>query len=319
MKLFISPDDNKIYTSEEPFKIKCFTEYRYFSHTQQDNFENIPIFPISTEVNVLKGVDVLFLIPNTHINNLWHLMIHLFITYKCMVVANRDIKHIYPIFFQGFYSRNNNSPESIYRDILFTGMGFDYEVFSEIHDIFKRGGGIEVNTLDYASIGFNFHEEPLFHKFQQYIMKNMNIYYTCPIYEKRITFLLRRGSREIVNIQEVKAGLSKIPVKIHYIYLEDYSVKEQLEIVCNTHILIGVHGAGLTWGIFMKPRSIMIEMFPGNSTSTNYKDWCRIANLQYNSLAVSIHKGAVEDFRNCTVVLNAKQIAEIKRKCLLNQ
>ena len=67
----------------------------------------------------------------------------------------------------------------------------------------------------------------------------------------------------------------------------------------------------------MKPKSILLELFPGNSSSNNYRDCCSLADINYNNLRVDIKEGTVEDFRNCKVVLNPRQIIEIKRKCLL--
>ena len=95
MKLFISPIDNKIYTSES-LDIQCFTEYRHYFP------ENIPAYQIENNISTGKNIDTLFLIANTHIHNLWHLMHHLFITYKAIHSGEIHPEYIYPIFFKGF-------------------------------------------------------------------------------------------------------------------------------------------------------------------------------------------------------------------------
>lgn len=312
MNIYISDTDSRIYTSE-PLHIQCYFEYEI------SKIGLILVYPIDFQVPSEKKLERLLLIPFTHGNNLWHLTLHLYTTYKYSIEHNLEITDIFPIFFEGFYSRNASSPETIYKDLLFNGMGFNYENFVEIRNIFRLGKYIRAERVDYVDSSIEFNNEPLFNNFKEFVMKNLKVQYSTNIYEKRVTFILRRGTREIMNIDEVREKLSRLPTKINYIYLEDYSIREQLEILANTHLLIGMHGAGLTWGIFMKTRSIMIEMFPGNASSNDYRNWCRVANIQYNSLGVDIKEGSVEDFRNCRVVLNNKQIGEIKRKCLINQ
>jgi EGF domain-specific O-GlcNAc transferase len=99
--------------------------------------------------------------------------------------------------------------------------------------------------------------------------------------------------------------------------LENHSIKEQLEIIANTDILIGVHGAGLSWCIFMKNGSTLIEMYPGNSNTDNYIRWCKIANINYKRLRVNITTGNASNFRNATVNINEDQIKDIERNIIL--
>lgn len=47
-------------------------------------------------------------------------------------------------------------------------------------------------------------------------------------------------------------------IKLH---LEDLSLAEQLAYTCNASALLGPHGAGMTHGIFMQERSLMLELF----------------------------------------------------------
>lgn len=57
-------------------------------------------------------------------------------------------------------------------------------------------------------------------------------------------------------------GKSHQPANVSIIYFEGKSFYQQIELMSNVDIVIGVHGAGLTNHIFMKPCSIMIEVFP---------------------------------------------------------
>lgn len=300
MKLHIS-NENIIYTSE-PIEIKGYSEYT--------GFEDIQVNPIN-DILVKDTIEHLLLIPSTHINNLWHLMHHLFVTYKFIIARKLDVGYIFPIFFKDFYRKQNSITNFIYKDLMFTGMGFNYEKFLELYTLFQENVCIDVKTVDVVNLDINFNNEPICDAFKLFIMNNLNISYTNSS-DKRITFILRKGPREITNIGSVKNLLS---LKIRYIYLEDYSIKEQLAIISNTDLLFGVHGAGLTWAIFMKRGSTLVEMYPGNSNTDNYSRWCKIAGINYRRLVVSINRND-SDFRNCTVKLTHTQINEIKKYTL---
>ena len=120
---------------------------------------------------------------------------------------------------------------------------------------------------------------------------------------------MRKGTREIKNIEYVKENLNNT---INYVYMEDYSKEEQLRLIANTDILIGLHGAGLTWCVFMKKNSQLIELYPGNSNTDNYIRWCKIANVNYKRLCVDIVSGSAGNFRNAIVSINMDQLKQIK-------
>jgi capsular polysaccharide biosynthesis protein len=45
---------------------------------------------------------------------------------------------------------------------------------------------------------------------------------------------------------------------------------DQLRVMANTDILVGVHGAGLTHALFMKPQTVLIELAPPSHQSFNF-------------------------------------------------
>jgi len=301
MNLLISTKDSKVYINPYKFRvINCFTEYKM-------NYDRINIFPLENINNLnSNNINNLLLVPFTHINNIWHLMHHLFITYKYIYINKYNSNRIYPIFFKNFYERQGNILNCQYKDLIFQGMGFSYEYFNDMYNNFSNNNSIKINKLDIVNEKLNFNKEELIDNFKIHILSNFNIKYKKNN-NKIITFILRRGTRELTNIEYIKKKLSNV----NYIYLEDYSVKKQLEIISNTDILIGLHGAGLSWCIFMKKNSLLIEMYPGNSNTDNYIRWCRIANINYKRMSINITNGNIRNFRNTTVHMNDNQLNEL--------
>ena len=298
MDIHISPEDNKIYTSRE-LNINCFTEHGL-------TYKNIKVYPITSSGNT--EIEELLLVPISGMLNTWHLMHHLFILFKYIT----NIKIIYPIFFNSD-DRIDDIIESKYKELLFIGMGFNYNSFEDIYRKFLNKESIKVKNLKYVNESIDFtKEEPLFQRFKSHILSNFNIESKKRQIDKTVTFILRAGTRRITNIEQVKERLSRF--RINYVSLENYSIKEQLDIVSNSDILIGVHGAGLTWGIFMKEGSQMIEIFPGNSNVDDYRRWCKIANIKYRRIAANISSGTADEFRLATVNLTDKHIQEIRNQ-----
>ena len=303
MKLYIHPEDNKIYTDKK-INITCFTEYGL-------QYQKINVYPVESKI-CHKQIDSILLIPFTHINNIWHLMHQLFILYKYIKKNNIKVDYFYFVFFDGFYHRQGNIFESTYLELICKGIGLDTTKFKELHTLFETNECIEVQNIRVVNESITFNYEPLLQEFKKHIFSSFEIKPT----HKNITFLLRRGSREITNTDIIKKELSDT---VNYVYIEDYSVREQLEIVANTKIFIGVHGAGLTWSIFMKNNSLLIELYPGKSNTDNYIRWCKIAGIKYKRMSVNITKGNQNNFRNATVNLSMKQINDIKKILLHEQ
>jgi hypothetical protein len=81
----------------------------------------------------------------------------------------------------------------------------------------------------------------------------------------RISILNRKGSREIVNIQDVELALQSefpnLPMNITYSF-DGMSMLEQAHFFAETDILISSHGAQLTGIPFMPSCGSVLEVFP---------------------------------------------------------
>ncbi|PLB54755.1 DUF563 domain-containing protein [Aspergillus steynii IBT 23096] len=93
-----------------------------------------------------------------------------------------------------------------------------------------------------------------------------------------ITFINRVESRRLVDhedyLDQVRATFPHI--KVQSVDFAAIPFHTQLKIIQSTTVLVGVHGAGLTHGMFLPPRSVMVEILP---PSLNHKGFRNVASL----------------------------------------
>jgi hypothetical protein len=94
-----------------------------------------------------------------------------------------------------------------------------------------------------------------------------------------ITLLLRANQqakytntqirRQFLNGDAMVDALKRMPgIELKLVDLEDLTFKEQVLLLATTSVLVGMHGAGLTNGMFLRPGAAMIEISPGSFTGT---------------------------------------------------
>ncbi|WP_157966046.1 glycosyltransferase family 61 protein [Cognataquiflexum aquatile] len=76
---------------------------------------------------------------------------------------------------------------------------------------------------------------------------------------KRKVFIMRRPAkaRNIINKEPMIEILNEFQYEIHY--FEDYNLLKQIDIIKETKILVGIHGAGLTNMVFMPKGGTVLE------------------------------------------------------------
>jgi EGF domain-specific O-GlcNAc transferase len=93
-----------------------------------------------------------------------------------------------------------------------------------------------------------------------------------------LTFIDRKESRRLVDytsyLQELKTRLPHL--RVQAIDFSAIPFAEQLRIIRETDILVGVHGAGLTHGMFLRHGSVMVEILP---PALNHKGFRNLAGL----------------------------------------
>ena len=93
-----------------------------------------------------------------------------------------------------------------------------------------------------------------------------------------LTFIDRKEKRLLVDKEEYIATLkANFPdVKIEVVNFAAFSFAEQLKIVGRTDILVGVHGAGLTHGMFLPRGSTLVEILPPGVTHKGFRNMAKL-------------------------------------------
>jgi protein O-GlcNAc transferase len=97
-----------------------------------------------------------------------------------------------------------------------------------------------------------------------------------------LTYIDRKESRRLVDHKiYFEELLAKIPhLVLRIVDFSAITLSEQLKTVRETDILIGVHGAGLTHGMFLREGSVVVEILP---ETLDYKVYRNLANLARNT------------------------------------
>jgi len=109
---------------------------------------------------------------------------------------------------------------------------------------------------------------------------------------KENIYVSRVGTRRsILGEEKIVAHLRSKDFRI--VKAEDYTFSEQLKIFANANILIGVHGAGLTHGIWSTD-SMMIELLPTNRINRCFEWQTLILGNNYQRILYEADKPNIE-------------------------
>lgn len=87
--------------------------------------------------------------------------------------------------------------------------------------------------------------------------------------------------RKLLNEKELFTKLKKYKFKL--VFFENLSFENQINIARNCKIMIGYHGAGLSNLFFMRPKTLLIEIFNENYNQESLKLFSKSLNINYKS------------------------------------
>jgi hypothetical protein len=130
--------------------------------------------------------------------------------------------------------------------------------------------------------------------------------------EPRRIFLSRRADantngRVLVNESEVLArlaGLGFVPF-----HAEDHTFEQQLRVFSHAEIVVGVAGAGLSNTVFMRERSIVVELMPTSEFKWHFALVAKYCGLAY--FLVELEVLEVVNGRPLRVKANVEQLANL--------
>jgi len=156
-------------------------------------------------------------------------------------------------------------------------------------------------------------------EFSHFLMSRVNISSIGkPSYSALITIITRKGTRQIINDQDLERELCE-----HYcpkgwdvvlVDMERLSHAEQMSLIQRTTVLIAMHGSGMTNIIFLPKDSIVIELFPYGFSRPTYEFLAKKIGVHYLKWANGYRRNT--DFH--PEILDSFSLNEQERQRIIN-
>lgn len=112
-----------------------------------------------------------------------------------------------------------------------------------------------------------------------------------------VAFIERRGTRKLVDMDQHIAALRSIytHTEIRVLNMESLPLTEQIQNVRDCDVLIGVHGAGLTHAMWLKKRSVVVEILPEGFQHKGFRNLAGVLGHGYFSAHGARAPGSEDD------------------------
>lgn len=129
----------------------------------------------------------------------------------------------------------------------------------------------------------------------------------------KVTFIDRRGSRKLIDVDKHIAALNDryAHAEIRLVDLAIMPLAEQIQTVRDSDVLAGVHGAGLTHGMWLKERSVMLEILPEGFKHKGFRNLAGAMGHGYFSTHGIQPPGEALDWQTGDVALEEDRFLEL--------
>lgn len=126
--------------------------------------------------------------------------------------------------------------------------------------------------------------------FLDWIRQIYQVQETVDMSNRLVVLVNRTDTRAIANMNNLRAALEDIGVNVQSVQFEHLSFREQLQLVSKARVLIGVHGAALSFIPFLHPKkSLSIELLPFGIVEPQFFTYlARLANVNHIALPANL-------------------------------
>lgn len=113
---------------------------------------------------------------------------------------------------------------------------------------------------------------------------------------RNVVLLSRSVNRLILNENDLAASISsQLETRVHIAEVDLMTLKEQIALVCNASILIGMHGSSLALALFLQQGSALLELFPYAVPAADYTPYKTLVELPGMNVAYQSWQNINED------------------------
>ncbi|EED11803.1 glycosyltransferase, putative [Talaromyces stipitatus ATCC 10500] len=140
-----------------------------------------------------------------------------------------------------------------------------------------------------------------------------------------VTYIDRRQKRRLIDQEEyLREVQERFPhIRVQNVDFASIPFKEQICILQKTDILVGVHGAGLPHAMFLKPKSVVVEILPSSCNFNMFQHLARLrGHIYYSAHGAEVDIDPVKRDRDLKDVTISKErflkLMEMAIKSLYN-
>ncbi|KAI7207544.1 hypothetical protein KC343_g13586 [Hortaea werneckii] len=279
---------------------KVFEEFINISENSQSLSSHEGPHPVSSASESEKGYS--FLIKREWDHNMWHELLQIFSLYNSVEVLRRSIDPKTGMPF--FTEEDARLSKLVILDDTEPGPYFDLWTADtglppvKLNDVLSGNETAPKSILvplvgianplwqgDWQRLPCG--ESSLLHKFTQKVLTFYDIPPSSqtPHRPQRLVMIDRKHSRHLLHTNALFEALQARHPEVKMTLL-DYGTLDfiaQLETDQTTDILVGVHGAGLTHGMFLPPRSTIAQILPPTLDHYGFENMARFLGHKYYS------------------------------------